>query len=129
MSDKTKKAIRIAALVIFALVMIGLTVLCWPVVKMLSSEEGREKLEFLVRDNIVLGIIVFVLLQVLQQLALYQGAVQHISDKPEPLLISTLTKQTQTLMRYQTRLLLIRAQLCMFQRQLILLTQRKFWGY
>ena len=79
MSDKTKKAIRIAALVIFALVMIGLTVLCWPVVKMLSSEEGREKLEFLVRDNIVLGIIVFVLLQVLQVVvALIPGAVIQI---------------------------------------------------
>lgn len=79
MSEKTKKLVKIAALVVFALVMVGLTALCWPIVPMLASEEGRATLEGLVHDNFILGVVVFVLLQVLQVIvALIPGAVIQI---------------------------------------------------
>lgn len=70
MSEKTKKRIKIAALVIFLVVTVGLTVLCLPMIPMLASEEGRARLEALVsgivEENLFLGIVAFLLLQVLQ---------------------------------------------------------------
>lgn len=70
MSEKTKKRIRIAALIVFLIVTIGLTVICLPIIPMLASEEGRVKLEALVngivQENLLLGIGAFLLLQVLQ---------------------------------------------------------------
>lgn len=79
MSEKTKKAVRIAALIVFAIVMAGLTALCWPIVPMLASEEGRAQLETLVQNNFILGVIVFIFLQVLQiVVALIPGAMIQI---------------------------------------------------
>ena len=70
MSEKTKKRIKIAALVIFLIVTVGLTVICMPMIPMLASEEGRAHLEALVsgivEENLFLGIGAFLLLQVLQ---------------------------------------------------------------
>ena len=70
MSEKTKKRIKIAALVVFLVVTVGLTVLCLPMIPMLASEEGRARLEALVsgivEENLFLGIGAFLLLQVLQ---------------------------------------------------------------
>lgn len=70
MSEKTKKRIKIAALIIFIIVTVGLTVLCLPMIPMLASEEGRAQLEALVsgivKENLFLGIGAFLLLQVLQ---------------------------------------------------------------
>lgn len=70
MSEKTKKRIKIAALVVFLVVTVGLTVLCLPMIPMLASEEGRARLEALVsgivEENLFLGICAFLLLQVLQ---------------------------------------------------------------
>ena len=75
MSEKTKLAIRIAALILFAVVMVGLTLLCWPIVPMLTSEEGRQNIELLVENNLLLGVLVFLVLQVLQiVVALIPGA-------------------------------------------------------
>ena len=70
MSEKTKKRIRIAALIIFLVVTVGITVICLPIIPMLMSEEGRVQLETIVtgivEENLFLGIGAFLLLQVLQ---------------------------------------------------------------
>ncbi len=70
MSEKTKKIIRITALVIFFAVTVGLTVMCLPMIPMLMSEEGRYRLEAIVggivEENLILGVGAFLLLQVLQ---------------------------------------------------------------
>ena len=78
-SEKHKKIIRITALVIFIVVMLALTAACLPLVPMLASDEGRARLEALVDNNLVLGVAVFLLLQVLQiVVALIPGAVIQI---------------------------------------------------
>ena len=70
MSEKTKKRIRIAALIIFLIVTVGLTVICLPILPMLASAEGRQRLEALVtgivEENLILGVGTFLLLQILQ---------------------------------------------------------------
>lgn len=79
MNEKQKKGVRIASLIIFIAVMVILTIVCWPVVDMIRSEEGRQKLELFVADNIFLGVLVFLLLQVLQiVVALIPGAVVQV---------------------------------------------------
>lgn len=79
LSEKQKRAIRIAALCIFAFVMIALTAACFPIVKMLATDAGRADIEALVDENLFLGIVVFLLLQVLQiVVALIPGAVIQI---------------------------------------------------
>lgn len=79
MNDKHKKAVKTAALIIFIAVMVLLTVVCLPIVPMLASEEGRARLEALVDENLLLGIVVFMFLQVLQiVVALIPGAVVQI---------------------------------------------------
>lgn len=70
MSEKTKKIIKFAALIIFVVVTVALTVLCIPMIPMLMSEEGRIRLEALVggivKENLLLGVGAFLLLQILQ---------------------------------------------------------------
>lgn len=70
MSEKTKKTIRLAALIIFLIVTVGMTVICLPIIPMLATEEGRIRLETLVsgivEENLFLGVGAFLLLQVLQ---------------------------------------------------------------
>ena len=79
MNDKHKKAVRIAALFIFIGVTVALTVVCFPIVPMLTSDDGRARLEALVDSNMVLGIALFLFLQVLQiVVALIPGAVVQI---------------------------------------------------
>ena len=79
LSDKQKKTVRTSAFAIFLVVIILLTVVCLPIVPMLASEEGRAKLEALVDSNLILGVIVFMFLQVLQiVVALIPGAVVQI---------------------------------------------------
>lgn len=79
MSPKQKKAIKTAALIVFIAVIIMLTVVCLPIAPMLASEDGRARLEALVDENLLLGITVFMFLQVLQiVVALIPGAVVQI---------------------------------------------------
>lgn len=79
MSEKHKRAVKAAALCIFILVTVALTAVCLPIVPMLASDEGRAKLETLVNHNLILGIAVFLFLQVLQiVVALIPGAVVQI---------------------------------------------------
>ncbi len=70
MSDKTKKIVKFSALIIFIAVTAALTVVCIPMIPMLTSEEGRIRLEEIVggivRENLVLGVGAFLLLQFLQ---------------------------------------------------------------
>lgn len=70
MPEKTKRIIRIAALVIFLIVTVGMTIICLPIIPMLASEEGRIRLEEfvsgIVDENLFLGVCAFLLLQVLQ---------------------------------------------------------------
>lgn len=78
-SGKRKKVIRIVSLCILAAVMIFVTIICIPIVKMLSTEEGRAGLERLVDSNFLLGVCVYMFLQVLQVLvALIPGGVIQI---------------------------------------------------
>lgn len=79
MNDKQKRTVRIAALIIFIAVTVALTVVCLPIVPMLASDEGRARLEALVDSNLILGVAVFLFLQVLQiVVALIPGAVVQI---------------------------------------------------
>lgn len=70
MSERNKKIVRIAALAVFLLVTVGLTLVCLPMVPMLASEEGRLRLEEIVsgivEENLILGVASFLVLQVLQ---------------------------------------------------------------
>lgn len=78
-SGKRKKVIRIVSLCILVAVMIFVTIICIPIVKMLSTGEGRAGLERLVDSNFLLGVCVYMFLQVLQVLvALIPGGVIQI---------------------------------------------------
>lgn len=78
-SGKRKKVTRIVSLCILVAVMIFVTIICIPIVKMLSTEEGRAGLERLVDSNFLLGVCVYMFLQVLQVLvALIPGGVIQI---------------------------------------------------
>lgn len=78
-SSKRKKVIRIVSLCILVAVMIFVTIICIPIVKMLSTEEGRAGLERLVDSNFLLGVCVYMFLQALQVLvALIPGGVIQI---------------------------------------------------
>lgn len=79
MNQKHKKAVRIASVVIFFAVMIILTAVCWPVVRLIQSDEGRMVLKDFVSDNIFLGVLMFLTLQILQiVVALIPGAVVQV---------------------------------------------------
>ena len=79
MNQKHKKAVRIASVVIFFAVMIILTAVCWPVVRLIQSDEGRMILKDFVSDNIFLGVLMFLTLQILQiVVALIPGAVVQV---------------------------------------------------
>ena len=79
LTPKRKKIIRIVSLCVLAAVMLLVTIICIPLVKMLSSEEGRQGLEKLVDENFMLGLSVYLLLQVLQVVvALIPGGVIQI---------------------------------------------------
>ncbi|MCD7803997.1 MAG: VTT domain-containing protein [Oscillospiraceae bacterium] len=76
---QNKKAIKIAAVVILVIVMVGLTIAGIPLVRLLSTDEGRETLQAIVDSNVVLGVIVYLLLQMLQVVvALIPGGVIQI---------------------------------------------------
>lgn len=76
---QNKKAIKIAAVVILVIVMVGLTIAGIPLVRLLSTDEGREALQAIVDSNVVLGVIVYLLLQMLQVVvALIPGGVIQI---------------------------------------------------
>lgn len=79
LTPKRKKIIRIVSLCILAAVMLLVTVICIPLVKMLASEEGRRGLEKLVEENYFLGLAVYLFLQMLQVIvALIPGGVIQI---------------------------------------------------
>lgn len=79
MTPQRKKVIRITCFCILAVVMVLITIICIPLVKMLASEEGRAGLERLVDENYILGLIVYLFLQALQVLvALIPGGVIQV---------------------------------------------------
>lgn len=79
MTPQRKKAIRIASFIVLAVVMIIITIICVPLVKMLATDEGRAGLEKLVDENYVLGLSVYLILQALQVIvALIPGGVIQI---------------------------------------------------
>lgn len=79
LTPKRKKIIRIVSLCILAVVMLLVTIICIPLVKMLASEEGRRGIEKLVEDNYILGLAAYLLLQMLQVIvALIPGGVIQI---------------------------------------------------
>lgn len=79
MELKNKKAFKIVSFVIFVSVIIFLTIVCIPLAKMLISEEGRAQLEAIIAKDLGLGIVIFLVLQVLQVIiALIPGGVIQI---------------------------------------------------
>ncbi len=76
---QNKKAIKIVAVVILVIVMLGLTIIGIPLVNMLSTDEGRDAIQAIVDRNIVLGVLVYLVLQMLQVVvALIPGGVIQI---------------------------------------------------
>lgn len=79
MDEQKKKNLKTVYFAIFIVVLIGLTVLCVPLVKLLASDEGRELLEAFFSDNAVLGAAVFLILQIVQVvIALIPGGIIQI---------------------------------------------------
>ncbi len=79
MNKERKKIIRIVSLCVLGAVMILITVICIPIVRMLATPEGRQGIEELVDRNFILGLCVYMLLQVLQVIvALIPGGVIQI---------------------------------------------------
>ncbi len=79
MNERDKKNIRFVSLVVFAVVLIALTVACIPLIKGLMSEDGRVALETFFIDNAIWGVVVFLLLQVVQVVvALIPGGIIQI---------------------------------------------------
>ena len=66
--DKTedKKWAKYAGIIIFLIVMIGMTIFLIPVIKMLPTEEGRTRLKDMVESYGAFGPLIFILLQVVQ---------------------------------------------------------------
>lgn len=78
-SERFKKTVKTVSVCILIVVMILITVICIPLVKMLATDEGRQGLEKLVSDNYILGLSVYLFLQVLQVVvALIPGGVIQI---------------------------------------------------
>lgn len=79
MDDKHKKRLRIIYFSIFAVVLALMTVACIPLIKLLSSDEGRVQLETFFADNAAWGVVLFLLLQVVQVIvALIPGGIIQI---------------------------------------------------
>ena len=66
MNQKHKKIVSTVAFIIFCAVMLLLTVICMPIVDMLRSDDGRARLQLFVENNLFLGVILFLFLQILQ---------------------------------------------------------------
>lgn len=79
MDEQRKRNLKTVYFVVFIIVLIGLTVLCVPLVNRLTSEEGRAQLEDFFSNNAILGVIVFLILQVVQVVvALIPGGIIQI---------------------------------------------------
>lgn len=79
MNSKHKNTVKIVSFIIFAVVMIFLSIICIPLVKMLSSEEGRLELQGIIKADMTWGIVIYLVLQILQVIvALVPGGVIQI---------------------------------------------------
>lgn len=79
MNSKHKNTVKIVSFIIFAVVMIFLSIICIPLVKMLSSEEGRLELQGIIKADMAWGIVIYLVLQILQVIvALVPGGVIQI---------------------------------------------------
>ena len=79
MDEQRKRNLKTVYFVVFIIVLIGLTVLCVPLVNRLTSEEGRAQLEAFFADNALWCVVVFLILQVLQVVvALIPGGIIQI---------------------------------------------------
>lgn len=79
MKLENKRNVKIVSFVIFVLVVAFLTIICIPLTKMLLTEEGRAQLETIISGDLVLGIAIFLVLQVLQVVvAIIPGGVIQI---------------------------------------------------
>lgn len=79
MNTNHKKAAKIVSFIVLAAVIIFLTIVCIPLVKMLSSEEGRLELQAMIEADLAWGIVIYLVLQILQVLiAIIPGGVIQI---------------------------------------------------
>ncbi len=79
MKEKNKKTVKIVSFIIFAIVIVFLTIVCIPLAKMLITEEGRAELEAIIAKDLVWGIVIYMILQVLQVIvAIIPGGVIQI---------------------------------------------------
>ncbi len=65
-NNEDKKWAKYIGIIIFLIVMIGITIFLIPVIKMLPTEEGRTKLKGIVESYGAFGPLMFILLQVVQ---------------------------------------------------------------
>ncbi len=65
-NNENKKWAKYIGIIIFLVVMIGITIFLIPVIKMLPTEEGRTKLKGIVESYGAFGPLMFILLQVVQ---------------------------------------------------------------
>ncbi len=65
-NNENKKWVKYIGIIIFLVVMIGITIFLIPVIKMLPTEEGRTKLKGIVESYGAFGPLMFILLQVVQ---------------------------------------------------------------
>lgn len=79
MNTNHKKAAKIVSFIVLAAVIIFLTIVCIPLVKMLSSEEGKLELQAMIEADLAWGIVIYLVLQILQVLvAIIPGGVIQI---------------------------------------------------
>ena len=79
MNSKHKNTVKIVSFIIFAVIMVFLSIICIPLVKMLSSEEGRLELQGIIKADMTWGIVIYLVLQILQVIvALVPGGVIQI---------------------------------------------------
>lgn len=79
MKSKNQRMVKIVSFVIFAVVIVFLTIVCIPLAKMLVSEEGRAQLEELIARDLGWGIVIYLVLQILQVIvAIVPGGVIQI---------------------------------------------------
>lgn len=74
-----KRIIKIVSFAVLAAVMLAIGIISIPIVRMLSTPEGRQGLERLVEENYLAGLIVYLVLQMLQiVVAIIPGGVIQI---------------------------------------------------
>lgn len=66
MGDKKTFRIKIIMFIVFAAVITVVSVLMIPMAEMIATAEGRSRIEQIMRENMILGVFIYILMQALQ---------------------------------------------------------------